>query len=155
MAKITFSLVTLSFTFEDFGPADERFIMGLLDTQGQRADVHGSRFGWSVSLNGQEQEGWDREVPFDKTDQSHLASSSIGWKPDQQVLVKAWVVLRNGARIKDQFEFTVQRPTQPHPSWVWDEDLLNWKSPVAYPQDQGRYIWDEDSVSWLEVPESH
>jgi hypothetical protein len=41
---------------------------------------------------------------------------------------------------------------QPYPSWVLDEDTLNWEAPVPDPQPQSDgvpYSWSEESGSWI------
>lgn len=45
---------------------------------------------------------------------------------------------------------------QPYPSWVKNEELNEWESPVPYPViEDGSdkfYIWDENTTSWLLLP---
>ena len=36
-------------------------------------------------------------------------------------------------------------------SWVFDETLCSYLSPVPYPNDGKFYRWDEPTVSWIEV----
>ena len=38
---------------------------------------------------------------------------------------------------------------KPYPSWVLNEQTLDWNAPVPYPSDGGRYTWDEQSQSWI------
>lgn len=33
-------------------------------------------------------------------------------------------------------------------SWIFDEDVCAFKSPVPYPNDGNRYVWDETTTSW-------
>lgn len=42
-------------------------------------------------------------------------------------------------------------PNKPYESWIFDEDMFFWKSPVSYPTDGKYYIWDEETLSWVEV----
>lgn len=52
------------------------------------------------------------------------------------------------------------KPKQPFPSWKWDEELYNWRSPVLHPhywslpvgatQHDG-YKWDEDTGQWITI----
>ena len=44
-------------------------------------------------------------------------------------------------------------PPQPFGSWILNEDSCLWESPLAYPEDGGRYKWDEETTSWIEVAE--
>ena len=50
------------------------------------------------------------------------------------------------------FSYDPQRdafiPPKPFASWVFDETTLDWKAPIAYPQDGSVYTWDENTVSW-------
>ena len=45
---------------------------------------------------------------------------------------------------------------QPYPSWIKNEELNEWQSPVSYPViEQGSdefYVWDENTTSWLLLP---
>lgn len=38
--------------------------------------------------------------------------------------------------------------TQPFDSWLWDEELFEWKAPIEKPE--GDYIWSETNLEWLE-----
>ena len=46
---------------------------------------------------------------------------------------------------KDRFE-----PSQPYPSWNWDESQYRWMPPVAVPE-FGGHQWNEETLSWIEV----
>jgi len=40
-----------------------------------------------------------------------------------------------------------------HPaSWVWNEELISYISPVAPPDDGFPYLWNEDTTSWIPFP---
>jgi hypothetical protein len=47
-------------------------------------------------------------------------------------------------------------PPKPFPSWILNEDICAWDSPIPYPTDVGteedpkRYDWDEPTISWVE-----
>lgn len=45
---------------------------------------------------------------------------------------------------------------QPYPSWIKNEELNDWESPVPYPViEEGSdesYVWDENTTSWLLLP---
>ncbi len=45
---------------------------------------------------------------------------------------------------------------QPYPSWIKNEELNEWESPVPYPEiEEGsdeKYVWDENTISWLLLP---
>jgi len=40
-------------------------------------------------------------------------------------------------------------PPQPFLSWLFDEENLNWKSPIPYPNDGKIYNWNEATLSWV------
>ena len=40
---------------------------------------------------------------------------------------------------------------KPYASWVLDEAKAQWKAPVDYPTDEGRFTWNEATTSWDEV----
>ena len=44
-------------------------------------------------------------------------------------------------------------PPKPFDSWLLDEDTCQWKAPVDYPTDGGRYLWNETTTSWDAVSE--
>ena len=45
---------------------------------------------------------------------------------------------------------------QPYPSWIKNEELNEWQSPVPHPvTEEGSdesYVWDENTISWLLLP---
>lgn len=44
--------------------------------------------------------------------------------------------------------FMTKKPFQ---SWILNEDLAIWESPIQKPDDGKKYIWNEDTLSWVEV----
>jgi hypothetical protein len=42
---------------------------------------------------------------------------------------------------------------KPFPSWTFSDNILDWVSPVAYPEDGNRYAWDENTTSWAAWPD--
>ena len=45
-------------------------------------------------------------------------------------------------------------PPKPFNSWILDEEVCQWQSPVAYPSDVAEgsfYVWNEDILNWEEV----
>ena len=39
-------------------------------------------------------------------------------------------------------------PKKPFNSWILNETTCQWKSPVAYPTDGGKYTWNETNLNW-------
>ena len=38
---------------------------------------------------------------------------------------------------------------KPYPSWVKNQELNDWESPIAYPEDGQNYFWNEETTSWV------
>lgn len=51
-----------------------------------------------------------------------------------------------------EYTYDVERdafiPPKPYPSWILDEQICDWTSPVPHPTAFGFWIWDEESLSW-------
>lgn len=43
-------------------------------------------------------------------------------------------------------------PPKPFASWLFSENALDWRPPVAHPEDGKHYAWDESTISWVEWP---
>jgi hypothetical protein len=43
-------------------------------------------------------------------------------------------------------------PPKPFDSWILNEDIFQWESPIPKPTDNKRYLWSEANQQWLEVP---
>jgi hypothetical protein len=97
----------------------------LLDENGQESESQGIAF--CKSLFG-ENTTWV-QTSYNKTFRKNYAG--VGYQYDS---------------VRDAFI-----SPQPYPSWVLDEDICQWQSPVAYPDDGKSYAWDEALVSWIEV----
>jgi hypothetical protein len=91
-------------------------------------------------------------MKYISSDQKYLTSDFVSLSPDDEVYLLVWS--ENGG-IKSEFEttFTVPRPIQPYPSWVWSNDA--WAAPIPYPEtndcDGCFYVWDEESQQWATV----
>jgi hypothetical protein len=42
---------------------------------------------------------------------------------------------------------------KPYNSWLLDEIKAQWKAPVDYPTDEGRYKWNEETLTWDAINE--
>jgi hypothetical protein len=40
-------------------------------------------------------------------------------------------------------------PPKPYPSWVWNNTINAWDSPIGHPTDELKTTWNEDSQSWV------
>lgn len=38
---------------------------------------------------------------------------------------------------------------KPYPSWVLNENTLQWEAPIPMPDDGQEYRWDEDAGDWV------
>lgn len=41
---------------------------------------------------------------------------------------------------------------QPFPSFILNEETLEWEAPIPRPDDGNLYLWDEDTTSWITPP---
>lgn len=66
------------------------------------------------------------------------------------------VLATDKAAIDGTYDGTKFWLPQPYPSWIKNEELNEWESPVPYPSiEEGSdesYVWDEDTTSWLLLP---
>jgi hypothetical protein len=42
---------------------------------------------------------------------------------------------------------------KPYPSWVLNEETMNWQAPTDRPDDQNTYNWSETTQSWVLYPD--
>ena len=42
-------------------------------------------------------------------------------------------------------------PPKPYPSWILDENICDWDSPIPHPDDGGEYDWDEENQKWIPI----
>ena len=91
-------------------------------------------------------------VKYIQTDQEYLETVRLTTNPDETYQLFLWAE-NDSVRIEKEFEFTVPRPDAPFASWIWDAELMAWKAPVAYPEDNKLYTWDENEQNWIEAEE--
>jgi len=65
------------------------------------------------------------------------------------------ILATNKSTIGGTYDGTKFWLPQPYPSWIKNEQLNEWESPVLYPViEEGSnesYIWDEETTSWIPV----
>jgi hypothetical protein len=44
-------------------------------------------------------------------------------------------------------------PPKPFESWLLNEEICQWQSPVPRPSDDIDYVWNEDNLNWESVDE--
>ena len=107
-------------------------------------------FGLKVFANGLE--AFTKSYPpegvrYVSTDQQYMTNDRLDLAADDVVVLDVWAE-NSGVRHEASTTFTVPRPEQPYPSWVWDDGA--WTAPVPHPDDGNDYVWDEDAGVWVE-----
>lgn len=88
-------------------------------------------------------------IKYVRSDQPYLISIRLTFIPDETYSLKVWAE-NGGEYFEDIHVFSSPIPSQPYPSWTWENK--NWNPPVPYPED-GFYSWNEDEQQWDEVGE--
>jgi hypothetical protein len=98
----------------------------------------------------------------DTADQDGVENEAIGIEFCTNLLGGNWKqtsyngrIRKNYAGIGYKYDETLDAfiPPQPYVSWVLDETTAQWKAPVDYPTDGGRYTWNEETLTWDLIPE--
>lgn len=42
-------------------------------------------------------------------------------------------------------------PPKPYPSWILNNTICQWESPVPHPNDGKLYNWNESAQNWIEI----
>ena len=42
-------------------------------------------------------------------------------------------------------------PPKPYNSWVFNQEVRQWETPIQMPDDDKAYKWDEATISWVEI----
>lgn len=123
--------------------------IGFKDDGGPVAQFDRLAFGFTVVANGLPvltKAYPPQGVRYVATDQTYLTNDRVNLASDDEVVLAVWAE-NGGERYEGQTTFTVPRPAQPYPSWVWEDGA--WTAPVPYPDDEQSYVWDEDEQQWL------
>ena len=98
----------------------------------------------------------------DTADQDGVESEAVGIAFCTNLLGGNWKqtsyngnIRKNYAGIGYKYDATLDAfiPPKPFASWTLDETTAQWKAPVDYPTDGGRYTWNEETTSWDAVTE--
>jgi hypothetical protein len=98
----------------------------------------------------------------DTADQDGVENEAIGAAFCNNLLGGLWKqtsyngkIRKNYAGIGYKYDATLDAfiPPQPYASWVLDQDKAQWKAPVDYPTDEGRYTWNEETLTWDAINE--
>ena len=62
-------------------------------------------------------------------------------------------IRKNYAGVGYTYDETLDAFVSPKPfaSWVLDQDKAQWKAPVDYPTEEGKFTWNEETTSWKEL----
>ena len=99
----------------------------------------------------------------DTTDSDGMENEAVGAAFCANLLGGTWKQTSYNARIRKNYAgigYTYDEtldafvPPKPFASWLLDTDKAQWKAPVDYPTDEGRYTWNEETKSWDAMPES-
>jgi hypothetical protein len=98
----------------------------------------------------------------DTADQDGVENEAIGIEFCNNLLGGNWKqtsyngnIRKNYAGVGYKYDATLDAfiPPQPYASWLLDEDKAQWKAPVDYPTDEGRYTWNEETLTWDAINE--
>jgi len=96
----------------------------------------------------------------DTADQDGVENEAIGIEFCTNLLGGTWIQTSYNANIRKNYagvgykydkDLDAFIPPQPFASWVLDEDKAQWKAPVDYPTEEGKYTWNEETTSWIEI----
>jgi len=99
----------------------------------------------------------------DTADEHGVEKEDIGIAFCSNLLGGTWKQTSYNARIRKNYAgigYTYDEtldafvPPKPFASWILDETKAQWKAPVDYPTEEGRFTWNEEKQSWDAMPES-
>ena len=96
----------------------------------------------------------------DTADEQGIEKEEIGIAFCSNLLGGTWKqtsyngrIRKNYAGIGYTYDETLDAfiPPKPFDSWILDTDKAQWKAPVDYPTEEGRFAWDEETLTWKEL----
>ena len=99
----------------------------------------------------------------DTADQDGVENEAIGIEFCTNLLGGTWKqtsynanIRKNYAGVGYKYDATLDAfiPPQPFASWVLDEDKAQWKAPIDYPTEEGRFTWNEATLTWDLIAEA-
>jgi len=84
-------------------------------------------------------------VRYLQSDQQYLVSERITLQPDTEYTLYLWSENDN-IQSETTSTFSSPRPSQPYPSWNWEDK--KWNPPVPVPDTQTLYNWNEENQEW-------
>ena len=98
----------------------------------------------------------------DTADKDGVENEAIGAAFCNNLLCGTWKQTSYNAKIRKNYAGIGYKydanldafiPPQPFNSWTLDEETCQWKAPVDYPTDGGRYTWNEETQTWDAINE--
>lgn len=98
----------------------------------------------------------------DTADQDGVENEAIGAAFCNNLLGGKWIQTSYNGKIRKNYagigykydaELDAFISPQPYASWILDTDKAQWKAPVDYPTDEGRYTWNEETLTWDAINE--
>lgn len=147
MITATYDLTARSWSVT--GEGDE-IVVNIADGDADVFHPDNLRFGWIVTVNGEQADevthpAAGKFVEIRATARFH---GRTGAAPDDQVTV-TFSATEGDETVEAVHTFTMPRPEQPYPSWVWQDG--GWMPPVPYPDGDTFYSWNEDTLTWMAV----
>ena len=93
----------------------------------------------------------------DTSNEEGVEIEQIGIDFCSNLLGGTWIQTSYNARIRKNYAgigYTYDEtldafiPPKPFASWVLDTDKAQWKAPVDYPTEEGRFTWNEETLTW-------
>ena len=89
-----------------------------------------------------------KNIQYVSSGQEYLELSRIsGIRPNREYRIDV-VVNHSNESFSESITFEVPKLNQPYDSWIWNDELIGWESPIPYPEDENFYIWNEESLQW-------
>lgn len=82
----------------------------------------------------------------------HISYDSDGTPVETETPEKAFRGNYAGIGFTYDEENDVFIPPQPFNSWILNEEIWDWESPVPYPDDDQYYEWSEKAQNWVLIP---
>jgi len=93
-------------------------------------------------------------IEYISNGQDYLELSRVfGFRPNRNYEIEI-VVNHSEESFSANLSFEVPKLDQPYKSWIWNDELIKWEAPIAFPEDGNFYTWNEETQSWdIFIPE--
>jgi hypothetical protein len=95
-----------------------------------------------------------KNIQYVSSGQEYLELSRVpGIRPNKEYRIDV-LVNHSNESFSDSIIFKVPKLNQPYESWIWNDELIEWESPIPYPEDENFYTWNEEDQAWnIFIPE--